>query len=212
MWLDLHHILADELFVRNDFLGDSISNIDDAVLIFVSLVIEENVLGAIVCLVDEQQLGGLSMIIILFPSVMVLGNRHGRELFEGLENVKVLFNVLLDHFAVFVLIFHESICDLIEVITKSVVGAHDELGVGKLVRESIVRARLRQISEPKILGAFGTVELDMWGTVSATIAGMKTRSKLIEFPLDVSKIFLKSSKDNGEFSLLFLQENQGSEE
>ena len=52
----------------------------------------------------------------------------------------------------------------------------------------------------------------MWGTVPATIAWMKTRSKLVEFPLDVCEILLESSEDYSEFSLLFLQENEGSKE
>ena len=63
----------------------------------------------------------------------MLGNCHCGELLECLEDVEVLFHVFLNHFAVFILILEETVCDLVEVITKSVVGSHDEFCIRKLV-------------------------------------------------------------------------------
>ena len=69
MWLDFHYILANELVVGDNLLSDRISHVDDAVFVRMGLIVKENVLGAIVCLINEQQLCGLSVIIVVFPGV-----------------------------------------------------------------------------------------------------------------------------------------------
>jgi len=52
--LDLDDVLIDELAVRNGLPGDYIDDIDLAFIVLMSFVIEEDVLGAVVSLVHEE--------------------------------------------------------------------------------------------------------------------------------------------------------------
>lgn len=54
--LDLYDVLINELAVRNGLAGDYIDDIDLAFIVLVSFVIEEDVLGAVVSLVNEENL------------------------------------------------------------------------------------------------------------------------------------------------------------
>jgi hypothetical protein len=54
--LDLYDVLIDELAVRDGLACDYIDDIDLAFIVLVSFVIEEDVLGAVVSLVNEENL------------------------------------------------------------------------------------------------------------------------------------------------------------
>lgn len=56
MCLDLYNVLIDELAIRNGLPSDYIDDIDLAFIALMSLVIEEDVLGTVVSLVDEEDL------------------------------------------------------------------------------------------------------------------------------------------------------------
>lgn len=63
MRLSLHDIATDELLVRQQLAGESITNIDDAVVLArkvrpvinlrISIIVEEDVLGVVVSLVNQ---------------------------------------------------------------------------------------------------------------------------------------------------------------
>jgi hypothetical protein len=57
--LDLNNVLIDELAVRNGLPGDYIDDIDLAFIVLMSLVIEEDVLGAVVSLIHEENLAAV---------------------------------------------------------------------------------------------------------------------------------------------------------
>ena len=57
--LDLDNVLIDELAVRNGQPGDYIDDIDLAFIVLMSLVIEEDVLGAVVSLINEENLAAV---------------------------------------------------------------------------------------------------------------------------------------------------------
>ena len=57
--LDLNNVLIDELAVRNGLPGDYIDDIDLAFIVLMSLVIEEDVLGAVVSLVHKEDLAAV---------------------------------------------------------------------------------------------------------------------------------------------------------
>ena len=57
--LDLNNVLIDELAVRNGLPGDYIDDIDLAFIVLMSLVIEEDVLGAVVSLINEENLAAV---------------------------------------------------------------------------------------------------------------------------------------------------------
>ena len=59
MSLDLNDVLIDELAVRNGLAGDYINDIDLAFIVLMSFVIEEDVLGAVVSLVHEEDLAAV---------------------------------------------------------------------------------------------------------------------------------------------------------
>ena len=59
MGLDLDNVLIDELAVRNGQPGDYIDDIDLAFIVLMSLVIEEDVLGAVVSLIHEENLAAV---------------------------------------------------------------------------------------------------------------------------------------------------------
>ena len=56
MSLDLYDVLIDELAVRNGLAGDYIDDIYLAFIVLVSFVIEEDMLCAVVSLVNEENL------------------------------------------------------------------------------------------------------------------------------------------------------------
>lgn len=56
MSLDLYDVLIDELAVRNGLAGDYIDDINLAFIVLVSFVIEEDMLCAVVSLVNEENL------------------------------------------------------------------------------------------------------------------------------------------------------------
>jgi hypothetical protein len=57
--LDLDDVLIDELAVRNGLARDYIDDIDLALIVLMSFVIEEDVLGAVVSLVHEEDLAAV---------------------------------------------------------------------------------------------------------------------------------------------------------
>ncbi len=57
--LDLDDVLIDELAVRNGLACDYIDDIDLAFIVLMSFVIEEDVLGAVVSLVHEEDLAAV---------------------------------------------------------------------------------------------------------------------------------------------------------
>jgi hypothetical protein len=57
--LDLYNVLIDELAIRNGLPSDYIDDIDLAFIVLMSLVIEEDVLGTVVSLVDEEDLAAV---------------------------------------------------------------------------------------------------------------------------------------------------------
>lgn len=59
MSLDLNNVLIDELAVRNGLARNYIDNIDLAFIVFMSFVIEEDVLGTVVSLVYKENLAAV---------------------------------------------------------------------------------------------------------------------------------------------------------
>ena len=59
MSLDLKNVLIDELAVRNGLARNYIDNIDLAFIVFMSFVIEEDVLGTVVSLVYKENLAAV---------------------------------------------------------------------------------------------------------------------------------------------------------
>lgn len=59
MSLDLNNVLIDELAVRNGLARNYIYNIDLAFIVFMSFVIEEDVLGTVVSLVYKENLAAV---------------------------------------------------------------------------------------------------------------------------------------------------------
>lgn len=59
MSLDLNNVLIDELAVRNGLPSDYIDDIDLAFIVLMSFVIEEDVLGAVVSLIHEENLAAV---------------------------------------------------------------------------------------------------------------------------------------------------------
>lgn len=59
MSLNLDDVLIDELAVRNGMASDYIDDIDLAFIVLMSFVIEEDVLGAVVSLVHEEDLAAV---------------------------------------------------------------------------------------------------------------------------------------------------------
>jgi hypothetical protein len=74
--LHFHNILVNEFRVGDWLTGDNIDHINLAIVIFVSLVIEKDVLCAIVCLVDQEYLATILVLARGVPSCFVVVNGH----------------------------------------------------------------------------------------------------------------------------------------
>ena len=119
-----------ELFVRDDFLGDGISDINTAFLIGPSVIIEENMLSLIVGLIDQEKFGDFTMLIIFVPVEIIFLDGHGRFFLEGLGNVHILRNWVANFSAILVLlIIIKSIIKCVRIIGESGHQTCDELGI-----------------------------------------------------------------------------------
>ena len=72
----MDNVSIDELFVGDNFLGDSISNINTTFLIRPSVIIEENMLSLIISLIDQEKFGDFTMLIIFIPVEIIFLNSH----------------------------------------------------------------------------------------------------------------------------------------
>jgi hypothetical protein len=54
MWLYLDDVFVDELIVWDDFFGNDISHVHNAVFPFVCVIIEEDVVSLVVGLINKQ--------------------------------------------------------------------------------------------------------------------------------------------------------------
>ena len=113
---------------------------------------------------------------------------------------------------VLVLIFHHELLKLLEVVGGSLERALHELGVVDLIGESPVDCLLLDVLHSHVFGALGAIKLDHRGTVPSTEAWMVAVAESVELPLDLVEVVSKSSENDGELSLLFLEVDQGSEE
>lgn len=92
MGLNFDYIYILAVFVRNLFLSDGISDIYDTVVALVGTIIEKYVKSAVVCLVNQHQLGLIAFLVILFPVVFVVLNGHRIEFLQSLKDVLILFD------------------------------------------------------------------------------------------------------------------------
>ena len=130
MRLNLDNVSIYELFVRDNLLGDGISNINTAFLIRPSVIIEENMLSLIVGLIDQEKFGDFTMLIIFVPVEIIFLDGHGRFFLEGLSNVHVLRNWVANFSAIFILlIIIKSIIKCVRIIGESGHQTCDELGI-----------------------------------------------------------------------------------
>ena len=113
--LSLHDVATDELLVRQQLAGESITNIDDAVVLArkvrpvinlrISIIVEEDVLGVVVSLINQQELGNLAMVVVLLPVLVVLLDGHAGPLLKSLQAVLELRDDVVDEACVLEL-FH----------------------------------------------------------------------------------------------------------
>ena len=121
MWLNLDDISIICLLVRNDLLGDGVSNIHNALIIWPYVIIEKDVLSLIVSLINQKKFGVLSVLTILVPMFPIFLDSHGRSLFESLCEVHELGNRITDDLAVIILfIVIKSILNFIDIISESI--------------------------------------------------------------------------------------------
>jgi hypothetical protein len=89
--VDLHDVHVHEFLIGECLTCDDISDIDDARLRRISIIIKEDVLGVIISLVDQHHFGSVVRIPRCFVSREVFLYCHNRVLFESLENGLVDF-------------------------------------------------------------------------------------------------------------------------
>ena len=164
MRLSLHDVATDELLVRQQLTCESITNIDDAVVLArkvrpvinlrISIIVEEDVLGVVVSLVNQQELGNLAMVVVLLPVLVVLLDGHAGPLLKSLQAVLELRDDVVDEACVLELLHVvEGVLDLLEHISDTVGHACAELGVLQLVGEAVVAALLVHMVDSQVLGA-----------------------------------------------------------
>ena len=72
----MDNVSIDELFVGDNFLGDGIPDINTALFIRPSVIIEENMLSLIISLIDQEKFGDFTMLIIFIPVEIIFLNSH----------------------------------------------------------------------------------------------------------------------------------------
>ena len=223
MGLGLDDVATNELLVGQELAGDSVANVDDAVVLAkkvrsvinlrVGIVIEEDVLSVVISLVDEQELGHLAVEVVLLPVLVVLLNSHARTLLHRLHAVLELRDDVVDEASVFKLLdVVESVLNLLELVSDSLGHACAKLGILQLMREAIVAALLVNVVDSQVLSSLRAVKLDEWGAVPTREAWMVTSAELVELPGDERQIRAESSEADRKLSLLLLEEDQRPEE
>ena len=76
MGLNLDDISIDKLLVGKNFFSDNIPDIDNAVIIRVSIIVEEYVLSSVIRLVNQKKLADLPVEVVLLPIIVVVINSH----------------------------------------------------------------------------------------------------------------------------------------
>ena len=130
MRLNLDHISVYEFFVWKHFLCDYIAHVDDTVLFWVGVVVEEDVLGSVVSLVHQKQFCGLSLTVIVVPGFVVVLHCHNAEFLECLKRLLINLDWFLQQVAVFeLLLIFQDVLKLVKVMGFSLERALEDLGV-----------------------------------------------------------------------------------
>ena len=170
MRFGLHNVSINELLVRENLLGNDISNVNNAVFLskmiklhcylLVGIIIKEDVLSVVVSLVDEKELGILIVESTFFPVAVIILNCHRGSLLKSLQNVLELRNNVSDKFGVFILFDAiESLKQLAHIISDSLVHTSAKFSILQLMRESEVARLLVCVLDFEIFGALRAIEL-----------------------------------------------------
>ena len=76
MWFNFDNISTHHLSPSDNFLSDEVSGINNAILFIICIIIKEDMLSVVVCLINQKDFGCFSMKIVLFPVGVVILNGH----------------------------------------------------------------------------------------------------------------------------------------
>lgn len=93
----LDNVHVDKLIVRNLLARNNIAAVNATVFSEVSVVIEEDLLGVVVGLVNHHQFASTRLKVGSFPAVVVFLNDHGAGFLQGLENSLEYFERVVDN-------------------------------------------------------------------------------------------------------------------
>jgi hypothetical protein len=74
--LNLHNILVYEFLIGDWLTGHNINHINLAIVVFMSLVIEENVLCAIISLINQEHFSTILVLTRGDPCCLIIMNAH----------------------------------------------------------------------------------------------------------------------------------------